>query len=374
MVASVNMSVPRNKKLGKLLKVLNNNTHHTGGAGVKFTPNNVSRTGVISWPIGVNPALIAASLSTSTWNRFNSSYNCAHTFAICTHQQITWPMNTEFLRSFTNWMLTVRKLRPQTATIYLSDLKLAHKLRNLNTTIFEDFFLKSMIKGASNLSLYSDITSKTKFVMTYPLLKIVGHEIATSNWSEDSKRVLWTACSLAFFGSFRLGEILSQKETEFNPETLTWNNVKIFKSHAIVHIRFSKNFRTRSGDFVDIFPFPGCCPLECLTHLKIHKGKEVNRNLPVFTFENGIFLSAEKLTTAAKSLLGSHIGHNTAHITGHSFRAGIPAALANHPNLATDDNIKRWGRWSSDSYQAYTRLKFKSRQAIFEKITSAFSP
>jgi hypothetical protein len=283
-------------------------------------------------------------------------------------------MTSEFLRSFTNWMLTVRKLRPQSAAIYLSDLKLAHKLRNLDTAHFDDFFVKSMLKGASNLMLYSVIINKSKFVMTFPLLKIVGHEIAKSNWTEDSKRVLWSACSLAFFGSFRLGEILSRKETVIHPETLTWNNVKIFETHAIVHIRFPKNLRARSGDFVDIFPYPGCCPLTCLKQLKLNKGKDVDRNLPVFTFENGVYLTSEKLTTAVKSLLGTHIGHNSAHITGHSFRAGIPAALANHPNLASDDEIKRWGRWSSDSYQAYTRLKFKSRKAIFDKITTAFSP
>ncbi len=145
------------------------------------------------------------------------------------------------------------------ATIYLSGLKLAHKLRNIDTKHFDDFLTKAMIKGAANLWLYSD-TRKTKFVMTFPLLKILGHEIAMQNWLDNSKRVLWPARCLAFFGSFRLGEILSQRDSSFGPETLMWNNVQIFESHAIIRIRFPKYMRARKGDFLDIFPLRAAVP------------------------------------------------------------------------------------------------------------------
>jgi hypothetical protein len=65
-----------------------------------------------------------------------------------------------------------------------------------------------MLKGAKNLSLYKNIFKPAKFVMSYQLLRILGHEIATSNWKQDSKTVFWSACCLAFFGSFRIAEIL----------------------------------------------------------------------------------------------------------------------------------------------------------------------
>ena len=48
--------------------------------------------------------------------------------------------------------------------------------------------------------------------MTLELLKILGHEIAKTDWPENSKQVLWCACTTAFFGSFRLGEILPKSE------------------------------------------------------------------------------------------------------------------------------------------------------------------
>jgi hypothetical protein len=46
-----------------------------------------------------------------------------------------------------------------------------------------------MLKGAKNISLYTKIYKLQKFVMTLPLIKLLGHEIASSNWDPASKLV-----------------------------------------------------------------------------------------------------------------------------------------------------------------------------------------
>ncbi len=66
-------------------------------------------------------------------------------------------------------------------------------------------------------------------------------------------------------------------------------------------------------------------------------------------------------------LLSKHISENAKNFSGHSFRAGIPSAL-----LASDSDIMVWGRWSSDSYKTYTRLKHSARITIFNKIISMY--
>jgi hypothetical protein len=207
----------------------------------KYDPSNLTRLGIQSVPEGVSPGLVAASLSTSSWNRFNSALNCAKSYG-----SFSWPMDITFLRNFTSWALSSRGLSPQTVNIYLSDLKLAHKLRNLDSSQFDDFFIKSMLKGAERLLLYSTICKRTRLVLTYPLLRLLGNEIAVSDWSDDSKRTFWTTCCLAFFGSFRLGEILSPSESNFSRETLTWENIQIFEDHAVIHIG-SRNPSAQNG-------------------------------------------------------------------------------------------------------------------------------
>jgi hypothetical protein len=93
---------------------------------------------------------------------------------------------------------------------------------------------------------------------------------------------------------------------------------------------------------------------------------------PVYRFENGK-LTPKIFKTTVVSLLGRHIGGEAKSFSGHSFRTAIPSALANTPNLASDSDIMMWGRWFSDSYRVYTRLKHNARKAIFENIVSMFN-
>jgi hypothetical protein len=265
-----------------------------------------------------------------------------------------------------------KKLATSTIKLYLSDLKTGHKLRDLNTENFSDFFLNSMLKGAENLALYKGITKHAGLVMTFPLLKILGHAIAVSDWSTDSKRVYWTACCVAFFGSFRMGELLSTNEHSFDTETLTWDCVNFTsESSAVIQIRFPKCSKNGNSQFVDLFKIkePEFCPVGCLR--KLHNASK-GGHLPVFTFKDGGYLSTHLFTKTLRSLLYAFLGENAKKFSGHSFRAGIPAAIADHPSLLSNDDICKWGRWSSASYQAYTRLKLSARREIYRKLLCVF--
>ncbi len=186
-------------------------------------PNRV--TGCTSWPPGVCGELMSASKSVGAWNRQLSAVNSYSKFSLDQGFMVAWPIPIESLRAYVGWSLKTKKLTPSTVKQYLSDLKNFHLLRGLPTKHFDDFFLASMIRGAENMSLYANLTKQARLVMSFPLLKILGHEIATSNWSDESKRVFWGACCIAFFGSFRMGELLSNDEHQYSAETLTWNCV-----------------------------------------------------------------------------------------------------------------------------------------------------
>jgi hypothetical protein len=273
-----------------------------------------------------------------------------------------------------SWALTIRKLSPDTVKIYLSDLKLAHKIRSVDPNFENDFFIKAMLKGAKNVSLYTNITKKSKFVMSFPLLKIIGHEIALSNWTNDSKLVFWSACCVAFFGSFRLGEILPKSENSI--ENLTWSRIRFTNMGSVVlNIRFPKVIRNISGDFVDLFEIKNStfCPYSSLKSLAVKRTLEIEKDLPVFQFANGRILSPKVFTSTVVSLLERHIGESAKNFSGHSFRAAIPSALASSPSLASDSDIMLWGRWSSESYKAYVRLKHNARKEIFNKIVSLYN-
>jgi len=96
-------------------------------------------------------------------------------------------------------------------------------------------------------------------------------------------------------------------------------------------------------------------------------------NSPVFMFANGKMLTQKILNSLIKQLLVPIFGDAAMSISGHSFRAGIASALASDPSVAMDRDIKYWGRWSSDSYLLYTKLKLNQKKILFGKIKSVLT-
>lgn len=211
--------------------------------------------------------------------------------------------------------------------------------------------------------------------MSLPLLKLLGHEISLSSWSSNSKRIVWTACCLAFYGSFRMGELLPVQEWSYSPnDNLLWGDVRILTdSHALIHIKKPKSNNT-DGEYVDLFPalVPGTCPVSALNGLK-DSLSNFRRDQPVFCFDSGKNLTPREFNLTIQKLLVPHVGDVSSQITGHSFRAAVPAVLARFPELSSSDEIMGWGRWKSHAYLSYTRLKMDQRRKIFSKVLTALS-
>jgi hypothetical protein len=146
-------------------------------------------------------------------------------------------------------------------------------------------------------------------------------------------------------------------------------------TQAIINIKFPKVFRNMKGDFIDLFEIKNCdcCPYTALKKMASSHKDMVKKKRAVFSLLNGSLLTSKKFTDTIKGLLFKHIGDSANQLTGHSFRAGIPAALAEHPDLASDHEIMIWGRWSSSSFRVYTRLKHEAKLSIFKKIVSMYN-
>jgi hypothetical protein len=72
--------------------------------------------------------------------------------------------------------------------------------------------------------------------MTLPLLKILSHRIASESWPELNKQCFWTAFTVAFYGSFRFSELVSQSGKNYNSkETLLWSDIQFGKDFVVIH-------------------------------------------------------------------------------------------------------------------------------------------
>jgi hypothetical protein len=283
--------------------------------------------------------------------------------------------NQENLDKFVWWGYKEKNWKWSTMVSYLSQLANVFKLKGSDDAAFHSFRTKTLLRGVRNLdSINCNIPAKRK-VFSFPLLKILGHAVACANWPEDSKRVFWTTCSIMFFGSLRVGEILAWNQYSFDPlTTLLWGDLVFDKDFVRIFIRFPKIF-SAGGISIDLFEISdkSLCPVACLKKLRNSKNYQDRKNSdPVFRFNSGVLLTPKAFNETLRDLLFQFLGNEAKDFSSHSFRAAIPAALAEAPMLASKDSVMGWGRWDSDAYMKYTRLKSNQRKETFSVICSLF--
>ena len=314
--------------------------------------------------------LMSAAFSSSTWKSYESSWNNVICFCKDKNLDLSFPLSQKFVNSYINWLVLVKNLKYTTVSSYLSSLNTILKLKGFDSPNLESFMTKTLLRGGKTVSILKGDPRPTRKVMTLDLLKLLGHEIASSDWTEDSKRVFWSASCVLFFGSFRIGEILAEKDSCFDPTScLLWKDILFREDSILIHVKLPK-VRTEEGDYIDIFRFPegSCCPVRALLGLKNLRKLSKNSEKPVFAFENGKLLTAVSFNLCIRNLLKKHLGVKSMELSSHSFRAAIPSALAKFPDKSVKDNIKDWGRWDSPCFLRYTRHKMDQRRKIFDSV------
>lgn len=321
--------------------------------------------------------MIHASLSKSTWGKYASGWTAFSKYEKHLGKTFAWPLSRDSIRGFAVFCLSEKKLQPASVRSYISALGALHRLKGYSTKLFDDDIINMLLRGAAHLALSSgNPPHNPRRAMNLPLLRHFGHRLRTSGWSAPTMQCIWTAGLLAFFGTIRMGDLLSPTENYSDPTaTLTWADIlyRDDDDSFLIRLKIPKVV-TMDGEFVDIFPFAhhGCCPVAALKKLKSQqvaagRGKKSD---PVFIYPSGKRLTKEGFNSILKQLMGDICDYKISGIYCHSFRAGIPSELSRHPQLTSSDDIKGWGRWSSEAYDRYTRLKLDQKKAIYKKITS----
>jgi hypothetical protein len=197
--------------------------------------------------------LIRASLSTSSWNKHLSAYNCFKEFQKYSNTQVDFPLSKENICNFVAFAASKKNLKHSTIESYISSLKFFHNLRDMESKNCNNFIANSMLKGVKNLDLYTSDSKHCRKVMSYPLLKILSHKVASESWSENDKQTIWKIFTVAFFGSFRIGELVPQNKNSYNEkETLLWGDIKYVQDFVVIRLKITK-CKTANGEYVDLF-------------------------------------------------------------------------------------------------------------------------
>jgi hypothetical protein len=315
--------------------------------------------------------LMLSSSTNSTWKKHSSAWNSYLRFCNTYKISFTLPISIEKMRSYTTWAMTEGKLQASTVESYMSSLTLAHSLANKPCENFsKDRCITMLLKGAVNTHYLENDKYTNRLAMNIHLLRILSHRINETSWHPISKQVVWTASTVSFYSSCRMGELLSENKLCFDPNTtLKWKNINFLpEKEIVIHVPYTKTTGLK-GATLNLFNLQcATCPVAAMQTLNIMCKEEniLNDEKPVFQFKTGINLTTKTMNSMLEKLLYDFTSEKQK-LSCHSFRAAIPSAIAAHPDKVSTKEIKDWGKWRSESYKKYTRQDRDKDRIMFYK-------
>lgn len=316
---------------------------------------------------------IATSLSTSTWSTYRTAYNWYIKFMKLSGKSCVFPTSKEDLIGYSVFLFRVRRLAPSTIRQYLAALKTYHAVLDFPLDNFRSTALKYVLKGYENQYKAWDVEGLNRRTFTYAHLQVFAEALARAKLPHYDAQLYFTAATIAYFTSIRMGDILIDGHNSNSSRLLTWERVQaVEEDELILYFAHPKQATRENGQVCELFSFPDklYCPIENLRKLAIlqrSQGK-TNEQAHVFVMANGRTLTMRKMNDVLKKHLMPLLDSKLGQISCHSFRCGIPSLMSAHPDVFTTEETVIQGDWHSDAYKLYTRHNGIGRKKTHKKI------
>ena len=232
--------------------------------------------------------------------------------------------------------------------------------------------LKRVQAGIARARLGRGQPTRIRLPITAQILRKIKQQLA---WAPHPERqVLWAVSCSAFFGFFRLGELLLQSQSSFNPRLhLAWGDMAVDDKQAPTMVRFHlKQSKTdQVGKGVDVIlgrTGLELCPVSAVLAYVALRGDQPG---PFFLTSAKAPLTKSVFVREVRSTLRA-IGLPDDTYAGHSFRIGA----ATSASLAgmEDSTIQLLGRWQSAAFRGYIRTLQDRLAAISTTLASQGLP
>ena len=252
------------------------------------------------------------------------------------------PVTTTTIVLFVSY-LRARKLAPSTISSYLSAISYVHKMKVLRDPT-KTFLIQKLLTAVGRERL--PITKPVLFQLVCSL----QHTLSSAE-----QRTLFTAMSLiAFYGFFRIGELVSKSPASCN-SVVQFNNLSFLSTDSCIQslkitiCQFKHNTNRRPVDvIITRDPASPICPVKAmLDYCKVR----LFAPGPLFCFRNRP-VTVTQFNEQLRACL-SFCSLDSNRYKSHSFRIGAACHAADRGY--TDSQIRALGRWKSDVFKLYIR-------------------
>ena len=282
-------------------------------------------------------------------------------------------MSEQLLCCFSAY-LADQGLAPQTGKSYLSAIRSMQISLGLPDPRDQSSLpvLKRVLAGISRARLSRGATVRVRLPITTPVLRQIHGAVSRS--SDPERVVLWAIACTAFFGFFRLGELLVESADRFHSTTdLAWGDVAAdcatYLSMLRVHLKQSKCDQFGAG--VDVVIGRTGCALCPVSALLAYIALRQDRPGAFFLNLEGRPVTKAWFVSRIRAVL-TVLGFPQHEYAGHSFRIGAAtsAALAG----IEDSTIQALGRWQSAAFLQYIRMPRDQLAAMSGRLVGPGTP
>ena len=231
--------------------------------------------------------------------------------------------------------------------------------------VFENVLVKSSLKG-TQAQLSRPVRQKLPISIEH-LLKFHNK----LDFSNEKHLAGWCAMLLAFFGCFRLSNLVPISFSKFDPlKHLKRDDIRFESDMVLIYYKWSKTNQNCSK----VSWIPICPAADARFNLKFHFESLFNAvkapaSAPLFTYQKGKFHSRNSLVSFLEKSL-SAAGLSSSDYSWHSFRRGA-AVFAFELGLA-DSAVQLLGDWSSSAFKNYLEFAFLRKVSVAESVTKSF--
>ena len=252
-------------------------------------------------------------------------------------RSFSMPM-TDAERAYLTAYMVGKGLQKETVQNYLSNLRFYELAQGMPNLAKNSELTHHILIGAENRARNPITASlkKERRPITIQMLRLIGHSLAVNEkWNVFEKSLIWTVALLAFWGSFRCGELCSEFRHQFDPKFALMPADIQFQGEAVAVWLRNKKVASRLGNIVEVWGLPARSELDPVIALQgyLRRRKALfgeAKDVPVFIHEDGSNLSKEEFNRDLKIILAHYpeLSSSTRdQWAGHSFRSGLSTLL-----------------------------------------------
>lgn len=209
----------------------------------------------------------------------------------------------------------------------------------------KDFWVRQAMKGYRKAMVRRDARRPVTFEILQGIIRQL-ERVCSSGYEVMLFKVSFL---LAFFGAFRIGELVSPSKKVQGG--LSYQDVRCEAEVLELHLRKSKTDQLGRGKMVRVYPVMGSqlCPVGAVREFLGVRPVGLG---PFLIHLGGEFLSRFQFRAVfAKCIQG--LGLIEKEFSSHSFRIGAATEAAR--NGLGEETVKKIGRWESKRFQSYVR-------------------